>query len=43
VRRWEKIFHGNGQDKKAGVAVFVSDKIDFKVKAIKKHREGYYF
>jgi len=39
VRRWEKIFHGNGQDRKAGVAIFISDQIDFKMKAIKKEKK----
>jgi len=34
VRRREKIFHGNGQDKKARVAILVSNKIDFKMKAM---------
>ena len=40
VRGWEKIFHANGQDRKAGVAILISDKIDFKTKAIKKDKEG---
>ena len=34
VRGWEKIFHANGPDRKAGVAILISDKIDFKTKAI---------
>ena len=38
VRGWEKVFHENGQDRKAGVAIFISDKIDFKVKAIEKDK-----
>ena len=38
---WEKRFHANGQDRKAGVAVLISDKRDCKVKAIKKDKEGY--
>ena len=42
VRGWEKIFHANGQDRKAGVAIRISDKIDFKMKAIKKDKEGHY-
>ena len=42
VRGWEKIFHANGQDRKAGIAILISDKIDFKMKAIKKDREGHY-
>ena len=42
LREWEKIFHANEQDRKAGVARFLSDKIDFKMKAIKKDKEGHY-
>ena len=42
VRGWEKILLANGQDRKAGVAIFISDKIDFKTKAIKKDKEGHY-
>ena len=40
VRGWEKIFHANGHDRKAGVAILISDEIDFKTKAIKKDNEG---
>ena len=42
VRGLEKIFHANAQDRKASVAILISDKIDFKTKAIKKDKEGYY-
>ena len=42
VRGWENIFHANGQDRKAGIAILISDKIDFKMKAIKKDKEGHY-
>ena len=42
MRGWKKIFHANGNDKKVGVAIFISDKTDFKTKAIKKDKEGYY-
>ena len=31
VRGWQKIFHANGNHKKAGVAILISDKIDFKI------------
>ena len=31
VRGWKKIFHANGNQKKAGVAILISDKIDFKM------------
>ena len=34
VRGWEKIFHANANQKKAGVAILISDKIDFKIKSI---------
>ena len=34
VRGWKKIFHANGDQKKAGVAILISDKIDFKMKNI---------
>ena len=30
IKRWEKVFHENGNNKKAGVAIHNSDKIDFK-------------
>ena len=42
VRGWEKIFHANGHDRKAGVSILISDKIDFKTKDIKKDKEGHY-
>ena len=31
VRGWKKIFHANGHQKKAGVAILISDKIDLKI------------
>ena len=34
VRGWKKIFHSNRDQKKAGVAILISDKIDFKIKTI---------
>ena len=42
VRRGKKIFHANGNQKKAGVAVFISDKLDFKIKTITGDKEGHY-
>ena len=42
VKGWKKIFHANRDQKKAGVAIFVSDKIDFKTKAVKRDKEGHY-
>ena len=41
VKGWEKIFHTNGNKKKAGVPILVSDKIDFKTVAITKDNEGH--
>ena len=34
VRGWKKIFHANGNQKKAGVAILISDKIDFEKKNV---------
>ena len=42
VRGWEKIFRANGQDRKVGVAIPISDKICFRMKDIKKHKGGHY-
>ena len=42
MRGWEKIFHANGKDRKAGVAILISDKIDFKTKNILRDKEGHY-
>ena len=36
VKGWKKIFHGNGDQKKAGAAMLISDKIDFEIKAGKR-------
>ena len=42
MKSWTKIFHANRDQKKAGVAILISDKIDFKTKAVKRDREGHY-
>ena len=39
---WKKIFHTNGDQKKAGVAILILDKIDFKIKAVKRDKDGHY-
>ena len=41
-RAGKNIFHANRDQKKAGVAILISDKIDFKTKAVKRDKEGYY-
>ena len=38
----EKKFHANGDQKKAGVAILISDKIHFKIKAMKRDKDGHY-
>ena len=42
VKGWEKLFDTNGDQKKAGVAILISDKIDFKIKAVKRDKEEHY-
>ena len=42
VRGWKKIFHANENQKKAGVAILISDKIDFKIKNVTRDKEGHY-
>ena len=42
VKGWKKIFHTNGDQKKAGVAILISDKIDFQIKDVKRDKEGHY-
>ena len=36
MKGWKKIFHTNEDQKKAGVAILISDKIDFEIKAVKE-------
>ena len=42
MKDWKKIFHANGDQKKAGVAILISDKIDFEIKAVKTDKEKQY-
>ena len=42
VKGWKKIFHKNGNQKKSGVAILISDEIDFEIKAVKREKEGHY-
>ena len=42
VRGWKKIFHDNGNQKKAEVAILISENIDFKIKTITRDKEGHY-
>ena len=42
MRGWKNIFHANGKQKKAGVAILISDKTDLKIKKITRDKEGHY-
>ena len=42
MKGWKKIFHANGDQKKAGVAIILSEKIDCEIKALKRDKEGHY-
>ena len=41
VRGWKYIFHANRKQKKAGVAILVSDKTDLKIKITRDKEEHY--
>ena len=41
VRKWKSIFNANWKQKKAGVAILISDKIDLKIK-ITRDKKGHY-
>ena len=38
----KKIFHANGDQKKAGITILIPDKIDFEIKVVKRDKEGHY-
>ena len=42
MRGWKNIFHANGKQEKAGVAILISDKIDLKIKKITRDKGGHY-
>ena len=42
VRGWKNIFHSNGKQKKAGVAIFISNKVELKIKKIIRDKERHY-
>ena len=42
MKGWKKIFHTNGDQKKAGVEILISDKINFEIKAMKRDKERHY-
>ena len=42
VKGWKKVFHADRDQKNAGVAILISEKIDFKTKAVKRDKEEHY-
>ena len=42
VKGWNRIFHTNRDQNKAGVAVLISGKIHFEIKALRRYKEGHY-
>ena len=42
MRGCKNIFHVNGKQKKGGVAILISDKIDLKIKKITRDKERHY-
>ena len=41
VKGWKKIFHANGDQKKARVTILMSDKIDFQIKDVERDKGGH--
>ena len=42
MKGWKTILQANGKQKKAGVVILISDKVDFKIRQIKRDKEGQY-
>ena len=42
IKGWRNVYQANGEQKKAGVEIVISDKIDFKATKIKRDKEGHY-
>ena len=42
MRAWKKVLHANRNQRKAAVAIFISDKIDLKIKNVTRDKEGHY-
>ncbi|WP_234207430.1 hypothetical protein, partial [Pseudomonas aeruginosa] len=42
IKGWNKIYHANRNEKRAGVAILISDYINFNTKTVKRDKEGHY-
>ena len=42
MKGWQNIFYANRDQKKAGVAILISDKIDFEIKTMMRDKERHY-
>ena len=42
MKGWKKIFHANGEQEKAEVAILIIDKLDFEIKTVIRDKEGHY-
>ena len=42
VREWIQVFKTDGNQKKAGVAIFISDRLDFKIKTVIRDKERHH-
>ena len=42
MKGWKRIFHANSDQKKAGVAILITDKIDFAIQTMKRDKDGHY-
>ena len=39
VKEWKGIYHGNGTEKKAGIAIFIGDRINLKTNSVTKDKD----
>ena len=42
VKEWKKTYNSHGLSKKAGVSIFISDKVDFKPMLVRRDKEGHF-
>jgi exonuclease III len=42
VKGWEKVFQANGLHEQAGVAILISDKVELRLKSIRRDNEGHF-